>query len=40
MAHADLSKKERKEVLALAARVILYDHGYKQIKSVKGLTRR
>ena len=39
MAHADMSKKERKEVLALAARVILYDHGYKQIKGVEGLTR-
>ena len=39
MAHADMSKKERNEVLALVARVILYGHGYKKIKGVEGLTR-
>ena len=39
MAHANLGPKKKKEVLELAATVVMYDHGYKQVQGVDRLSR-
>ena len=33
-AHTNLGKKERKEVLGFAARIILFDHGFRKHQGV------
>ena len=35
MAHAYLGPNEKKEVLELAAMVIMYDHGYQKVKGIE-----